>query len=767
MDKNIVFACGGSGGHLFPAQEIASRLSSNVYFMGAGLKNSAFLNREQFNYIEIPSSPLNSWTFFLTLIRSTFLSIQKLRKIKPTVVVGFGSYHSFPILLAALVLRIPIDLFEMNAAMGVVNRFFSRFSRQIYTCFLNHPKALPMRPPIRVLKIEKETALKRYHLNGDKPTVLIFGGSQGAKVFEHLTIPNTFQVIHFTGKHVDLDALKKRYEKEGIRAFVASYENEMHYAWSAADIAITRSGAMTIAEARAYQIPCLMIPYPYAKDQHQLKNAEFAAKHWQAGIVLPQEALSRAGSFLKELWQKRDQWFQSALQNSFLGGVEDYLEGILFLGVGGIGMSSLAIIAKKEGYKVIGYDDHLKEGVRRQLEKEGILILQQLKQPLPCSKVVRSSAVQENHSGILFANKRGIPILHRSEFLAEWMHKKKTICVAGTHGKTSVSGLLAYAFEKAGLHPSFMVGGYLKNFQQNGRWDTGDSFVVEADESDGSFLNYHPQYSIITNLEEDHLDYWKDLHSIERGFLQFFSQTQKQVFWCFEDDHLRKLYQGKGISYGFSKDADICLTVKKIGENSQLEIAFQEKLFCLNIPNLAQYQVLNFGAVISLFLHLNMEIVFLEEVISSFQGVSRRMDFRGHHSSGFRIYDDYAHHPTEIIVTYQALKQKIGQEPYVVFQPHRFSRTEMLFPSFVEHLKEIKNLIVTDIYAAGETKATLNAQSLVKAIGEPCQYVPKEKLKDFLISELDRQDVLVTMGAGDITELSQELVYHETKKIKS
>lgn len=317
MALKILIAAGGSGGHIFPAQALAELLKEHqIHFAGHGLSKNPFLKKDLFPFSEISSHNLSRpFSFFKALTRGFKESLQLLRTFSPDVVVGFGSFHTVPVLLAALFLRKRIVLYEANASLGKVNALFAPFSKAVASQFpLRNAKLVPFYPWKPVHRPSKEEAMKAYGFDRGKPVFLIFGGSQGADFLNDTLLIRQGQVLHFTGKG-GVQKVKKEYEKWGVLAVVKEFESTMPLAYAAADIAICRSGAGTVAELICFQIPALLIPYPHAYN-HQEKNAKFFVETVKGGYFLTQaEATFDACSKkIQELLQNKDS-FQSELSS--------------------------------------------------------------------------------------------------------------------------------------------------------------------------------------------------------------------------------------------------------------------------------------------------------------------------------------------------------------------------------------------------------------------------------------------------------------------
>lgn len=438
-----------------------------------------------------------------------------------------------------------------------------------------------------------------------------------------------------------------------------------------------------------------------------------------------------------------------------------------FVGIGGIGMSALAQILLQRGEAVSG-SDTTPSPLTQKLEKQGaeIFICHDAKHlRSPCT-VIYSSAVKEENPELEEAKLRGFLCLHRSELLHRLMGQKEPLLVTGTHGKTTGSSLLAHLLVHAELDPSYAVGGYISSLDAHAGDGKGDYFVAEADESDGSFLTYSPFGAIITNIDNDHLDYWKNIDRLVKAFGAFARRVKspEHLFWCGDDDLLRSL-QLPGFSYGF--DALNQLKIHSFfqqGWKTTFDVSFHGKLYSeIHIPLIGAHNVLNAAAVFGLGLALHLPEETIRKAFICFKGVSRRSEFKGS-KEGIAIFDDYGHHPTEIFATLRAMKQAVPHHRLIVaFQPHRYSRTRDCLHEFGRAFECADQLILTDIYAAGETPiAGITVDTLLhhikqEGLTDVC-YVPRSSLAPFCTKCLKSGDVLVTMGAGDITRVGDEVM---------
>ncbi|TCK06584.1 UDP-N-acetylmuramate--L-alanine ligase [Phorcysia thermohydrogeniphila] len=433
---------------------------------------------------------------------------------------------------------------------------------------------------------------------------------------------------------------------------------------------------------------------------------------------------------------------------------------IHIVGIGGIGMSGIALILKERGYAVQGSD--LKESsMVKKLKEKGIKVFlgHKPENVHGADVVIHSSAVKEDNVEILEAKKLGIPVIPRADVLSDIMRFKEGIAVAGTHGKTTTSSMIATILYRAGLEPTIIVGGRLSflggiNAQSgNGRW-----LVAEADESDGTFLKLTPTISVITNIDTDHLDYYGSFEKLKEAFLDFANRVSfhGKVILCGECPNVReilpKVYKRR-LVYGFSSESDFYANaVTPVGLGSIFTVFYRGKELGrvkLNVPG--RHNVLNALAAIATSLEVGIPFKEVAEYLELFRNASRRMELKGT-VNGVTFIDDYAHHPVEIESSFRALKGSFPDRRLVVlFQPHRFSRVSSLWREFVNVLKGIENLYICDIYPAGETPIPgITAERLAKECGAVyCGSL--EEACAILSGVLQEGDVFLSMGAGDVT----------------
>lgn len=431
-----------------------------------------------------------------------------------------------------------------------------------------------------------------------------------------------------------------------------------------------------------------------------------------------------------------------------------------FIGLGGIGMSALARILLQKGAKVQGSDVKQSQ-LLLDLEQEGakVRIGHAIDEIESTMTVVYGSGIKEDNIELSYAKKQKLPLFHRSDLLNELMQGKKNLLISGTHGKTTTSALLASVLMEAGLDPSFAIGGLLRSLNTNARVGQGEYFVAEADESDGSFLKTPAFAAILTNLEDDHLDYWASSRMLDLAFQQFIAQTE-HLFWCCDDPRLSSL-RTKGTSYGFSEKA--MMRIANFRQTKRGSLFDLGPFLGIELALFGRHNALNGAAVFALAISLDIPEFAIRKAFQTFSGIVRRLELKGEKHK-VAIYDDYGHHPNEIRVTIKALRDHIGERRLVVvFQPHRYTRVHNLFEEFTMCFAFADEVIMTDIYSAGEapipgvTSASLYAKMREK-LGSKVHFFPRTHLESGVAMFLKPLDVVLTIGAGDVTHAGESIL---------
>ncbi len=446
---------------------------------------------------------------------------------------------------------------------------------------------------------------------------------------------------------------------------------------------------------------------------------------------------------------------------------------IHFVGIGGIGMSGIAELLLNLGYRVSGSDLHQSE-ITRRLERLGAVIRigHRPEWSVGVDVMVTSSAIAPDNPEVATAMANQVPVIQRAEMLAELMRLKKYgIGIAGSHGKTSTSSLVSWLLYKAGLDPTVVVGGKVDSLGGNAKLGAGEFLVAEADESDGSFLKLDPVIEVVTNIDLEHLDYYRDLDHIKETFLRFIDKIPfyGAAILCLDDHNIVDLLpkiRKRIITYGLTEQADLyAADIRQEGRKTHYTVRWGRfTLGKITLASPGRHNILNSLAAIGVGLELEIDFKTIAEALQSFAGVQRRIQVKGETNS-VTVVDDYGHHPTEIRATLDAMREGWpDRRLVVVFQPHRYSRTQALFDEFKTAFHRADLLIVTDIYAASESPIKgVDGACLAAAIRrhghKNCHYRPRlESLHHELKPLLRKGDVVLTLGAGNIVRVGERLL---------
>ena len=455
--------------------------------------------------------------------------------------------------------------------------------------------------------------------------------------------------------------------------------------------------------------------------------------------------------------------------------MREHLKRIHFVGIGGIGMSGIAEVLLELGFEVSG-SDAVAGAIVARLGKAGARIMEGhcAENIAGAEAVVVSSAVDADNIELAAAREKNIPVVPRAEMLGELMRFRKGIAIAGTHGKTTTTSLVSAVLASADLDPTFIVGGVVNSVHSNARLGHGEYMVVEADESDASFLHLQPQMAVMTNIDADHMEtYAGNFEKLKKACLGFLHNLPFYglAVLCFEDPAVRDIareLRKPMVSYGFAEGVDFrAVNVRQVGAESFFEVErYRQKAGEYQLALPGRHNVLNALAAIAIASRLGISDDAVARALSGFEGIGRRFEVLGEvdlEQGRVVLVDDYAHHPTELAATLEAARHCWpARRLVVVFQPHRYTRTRNLFDDFVRVLSGIENLIVTQVYGAGEAPiGGAGGRSLCRALrklgGQPVFIEHLSELGDALTSILRPDDVLLTLGAGDIGRFARAL----------
>ena len=450
---------------------------------------------------------------------------------------------------------------------------------------------------------------------------------------------------------------------------------------------------------------------------------------------------------------------------------------IHFIGIGGIGMSGIAEILFQSGYHVQGSDLKQSNNTNR-LEKLGIKVFigQKKSNIIDAKIIVVSTAISEKNEEFIAAKKMFLPIVHRSEMLGELMRLKQSIAIAGTHGKTTTTSLIAKMIEENGMDPTIINGGIISSLDSNARLGNGEWMVVEADESDGSFSKLNPTAAIITNIDLEHLDYHKNEDNLENAFYNFVSSIPFYGFVCLCIDNPRtqrlisKLENKKVITYGMSANADIRATniyYKNNKMNFSLNIKnnkeFEENVDKIEFSMIGMHNIQNALATIATGIELKIPLTKIKNTLKNFTGVERRFQKVGNFKNT-TIIDDYGHHPVEINSALSAARFLAPESKIIaIFQPHRYSRLKDLFDDFCSCFNKADHVFLLDVYAAGEKSIkkfeSINLEKGLADYGHKnVLYIQNQNLlAKNLLKLIQPNDLIICLGAGSITKIANSL----------
>ena len=652
----------------------------------------------------------------------------------------------------------------------------------------------------------------------DDRRLLVFGGSQGAHAINLAMVEAAprlanagIAVTHQTGA-TDLEFVRNGYRAAGLDARVEAFLDDMDREMAAADLIVCRAGATTLAEITAAGRPAILVPLPTATDDHQRKNAAALASIGAADVLdqrdLTGETLAARVSMLAsgrrpparhgaarsrrgEAGRRGHDCSTRADAGAAPSGrqpraglvttsdstnVLGRTRRIHFVGIGGIGMSGIAELVANLGFAVSGSDAKPSVTTAR-LAGLGVRIFEghDAANVGDADVVVVSSAVPAGNPEVVEARRRQVPVIPRAEMLAELMRLRLGIAIAGAHGKTTTTSMIAFALEQAGLDPTAVIGGRLSAFGSNARLGRGAYMVAEADESDGSFLLLAPSIAVITNVDREHLDHYGDFDRLTDAFVAFANKIPfyGAVIACADDPALAALLPRmtrRVVTYGLDRD-DTDLTATEIalepfGTKSAVWARTRggrERLGELRLSVPGTHNLRNALAAIAVGRELDVDFARLAAALQSFAGAERRFERIGERR-GVLVVDDYGHHPTEMAAVIAAARAGLDRRLVVVFQPHRFTRTAQLLDEFARVLGSADVVVLTDIYAAGEPPIEgITAERLAERIGEvsraPVHVVrPLEAIGPAVAALARDGDLVVTLGAGSIGTVGAQIL---------
>lgn len=443
---------------------------------------------------------------------------------------------------------------------------------------------------------------------------------------------------------------------------------------------------------------------------------------------------------------------------------------IHFVGIGGIGMSGIAEVLLNLGYQVSGSDLRESEITRRLSGLGGKIVYgHRAENVRDADVVVTSTAVRADNPEVLEAHRKLVPVIPRAEMLAELMRMKYGIAVAGTHGKTTTTSMVATILSHAGIDPTVVIGGRLDSLGSNAKLGQGKFLVAEADESDGSFLRLSPTIAVVTNIDADHLDFYRDLEAIKEAFVDFVNKVPFYgvAILCLDDPNVQAIVpqvKKRFVTYGLATQVDFRATDIEHSEGrTSFDVHHQgQRLGRLSFCMPGRHNVLNALAAVAVAWELEVPFAAIAEGMQDFGGVQRRFQVK-YDAAGIMVVDDYGHHPAEIRATLAAARAGWERRVVAVFQPHRFSRTQALFDEFLTAFYQADHVVVMDVYPAGEEPVPgVDSAGLAAGIAEhghrDVHYVAdRDAVAAHLMSVVEEGDIVITLGAGNVWQVGEQL----------
>ncbi len=786
----ILLSGGGTLGSVSPLIAIKEAVPEADYLFVGTMRGveRAFVQRYGVRYKYIWTVKFRRYLSIanlIDLIKLPFVFFQALGivlRYRPHIILTSGSFVSVPVAYAGLLCGCTIFIHQQDASVGLANKMITWIATVVTTTFEDQVAAFPTGKahwtgnPIRPLN--KETI-------PEKDLILVLGGSSGAyglnkamtDVLPHFS--DRFEIVHVLGT-------RNYYQRLSLGSTyraVQFLEEEYGHILQQAKVVVTRAGMSTLTELAYYKKAALIIPMP---DTHQEMNARFFDKH-AAGVYVAQSeteqqiaALERIlntaseraalGSSLYKLFPQDANERYAKLLRSYFPKFVSTQPTAYFVGIGGIGISAIAEYFLEKGYRVIGSDLSGPTLVTKKLEERGARIYyDHRKENMPSNieLFIYSTAAPLSNEEIVEAKRRHIAVYSYKEYLGLLSKKYTTVAITGTHGKTTTTALTGLLLRDGNLDPSIIVGSFVPQLgNQNYHAGKGRVLVVEADEYRSDMLLLHPTVAVVTNIDLDHLDFYKDINDIAKHFKEFIQLVPSDgaVIINADDARLKKIAPARAITYGFMKGADYRAENIIVGDGMQrFTVTYHGEPigdFHLQVPG--SFNILNALAAVAVARHFDVPIETIQQSIAAFTGTWRRFEYLGERK-GASVYSDYGHHPTATQATLHAVKEFYpGRRLILVFQPHSYDRTEKLFKEFTQAFDEADMLFVTDIYdvAGRDSVRKVSSKMLVEALKRPyAQYAPSlEDLTVTLDATLTKNDILLIMGAGNIDAFARGLV---------
>ena len=820
----VLISGGGTGGHIFPALSIANAIKKRypaVEILFVGAEDRMEMERVPaagYPIVGLPVAGLNRKNL-LKNISVLFRLNKSMRKAKeivknfqPHLVIGVGGYASGPTLQAANRLKIPTLLQEQNSYAGVTNKLLAKKAAKICVAYEGMERFFPaekiimtgnpVRQDLECTEAKRKEACEYFQCDPDKKTILVLGGSLGAGTINKSLISalsiigeSDVQVIWQSGKYYYSTSKEKLRYYPNTSVYLTSFISRMDLAYSLADLIISRAGAGSISEFCILGKPVILVPSPNVAENHQTKNAEALLKRNAAIFIPDEEAVKKLFPQALEIIHD-DQRLQELSENilklalpdaankivdeidlildrsypndSFQKSIDCY-SAVYFIGAGGIGMSALVRYFLFHGKKAAGYD-RVESELTRQLNAEGaeihyedrIDLIPEAFKNKKNTLVIFTPAVPEEHSELTFFRRNGFVILKRAQVLGEITRNARGLCVAGTHGKTTTSSMIAHLLKQSKVDCNAFLGGILKNYDSNLMLSAkSDLTVIEADEYDRSFHWLTPYMEVITSVAPDHLDIYKTPEAYKEAFRYFTSLIRENGVLLMEigvdiEPDLKpgvRLYR-----YGVEKGDFHAKNIRTGNATIRFDLVTPERTITniyLGVP--VKINILNGVAALAIALLNGVSDDELRKGMASFQGAKRRFDFHIKRSDCVLI-DDYAHHPDELAASISSVKELYPSKKLtVIFQPHLYSRTKDFYREFAGVLSAADEVILIPIYPAREEPIPgVTSQLILNLVTAPEKYLySKEEVLETMREK--KRKLTIVAGAGDIELLVEPL----------
>ncbi|MDO4935333.1 MAG: UDP-N-acetylmuramate--L-alanine ligase [Phascolarctobacterium sp.] len=818
----IMISGGGTGGHIYPALTIADELKKiipdvEIIYVGTAVgleKDIVPRYGYDMRYIEVAgfrrSLSMDTLKSFYLLYKGLKQAKELIASEKPDLVIGTGGYVCGPIVYQAAKAGIVTCIQEQNAMPGVTNKILARYVNRVFLGYEAARKYFSGKAgvvytgnPIRreIVNEDKGASYEELRLNPNMKTILVFGGSRGAKSINKAMVGvelklsgrTDVQILHATGEANYTEHMKALGARGGVKdnIHVVPYLHNMPAAQAVADFTVCRAGAIGLAEIAAKGIPAILIPFPYATANHQEFNARAVEEKGAAKVILDKDinstVLLEEIEFLLDNPEELGKMRRAALNLSSLGAGENVARQALgvwamhnknlhFVGVGGAGMSAIASVLLAKGIKVQGSDVNKSEIVDRLISQGAKIAVGHAAENIKnADALILSTAIRSNNPEVVAAKEKGLPVLHRSDALSWLVNDGDGVTVAGAHGKTTTTSMLACIAQKANLGATSLIGGDVVQLGGNAVTGKGNWVIAEADESDGSFLKFHPQIAVVTNIEDDHLDHYGSMENLCDAFKQYLHNLKPGGLAVLCADNLNtaklaELVSVPVVTYGIEN-----------GDYTAKEIVYKGKettykLYCDNefvadvklvVPG--RHNVENSVGAFAVAKSMGVDEKIILEALADFHGAKRRFETKALVNDIWFV-DDYAHHPTEIKAVLKAAKQTGSKRIVGCFQPHRYTRTKLLLEEFKHAFDDCDILVVTDVYAASEDPiedgtSDVLVNAIKEATGKEVIYTPSfDEAFNYLKDIIKSGDLVMSIGAGRADLIIERLAKEEERK---